>query len=117
MCGPARLLDLVENFTLFQEVPGGLIKILAKNHQVLGVNNALVSLRNIEGNHGRLGVFWHTQGSGKSFSMIFFAQKALRKVSGKYSFVVVTDRTGEQVPQSGAAQGTNEVSKAMAARL
>lgn len=92
VCEPARLLDLVENFTLFQEVPGGLIKILAKNHQVLGVNNALTSLRNIEGNHGRLGVFWHTQGSGKSFSMILFAQKALRKVSGKYSFVVVTDR-------------------------
>jgi type I restriction enzyme R subunit len=92
VCEPARLLDLVENFTLFQEVPGGLIKILAKNHQVLGVNNALASLRDIEGNHGRLGVFWHTQGSGKSFSMIFFAQKALRKVSGKYSFVVVTDR-------------------------
>ena len=92
VCEPARLLDLVENFTLFQEVPGGLIKILAKNHQVLGVNNALDSLRDIEGNQGRLGVFWHTQGSGKSFSMIFFAQKALRKVSGKYSFVVVTDR-------------------------
>jgi len=92
VCEPARLLDMVENFTLFQEVPGGLIKILAKNHQVLGVNNALASLRDIEGNHGRLGVFWHTQGSGKSFSMIFFAQKALRKISGRYSFVVVTDR-------------------------
>ena len=92
VCDRTRLLDLVENFTLFQEVPGGLIKILAKNHQVLGVNNALRSLRDIEGNQGRLGVFWHTQGSGKSFSMIFFAQKALRKVSGRYSFVVVTDR-------------------------
>ncbi len=92
VCEPSRLLDLVENFTLFQEVPGGLIKILAKNHQVLGVNNALESLRNIEGNHGRLGVFWHTQGSGKSFSMIFFSQKALRKISGRYSFVIVTDR-------------------------
>jgi type I restriction enzyme R subunit len=92
VCVQARLLDLVENFTLFQEVPGGLIKVLAKNHQVLGVNNALRSLRDIEGKHGRLGVFWHTQGSGKSFSMIFFAQKALRKVSGRYSFVVVTDR-------------------------
>ncbi len=92
VCDPSRLLDMVENFTLFQEVAGGLIKILAKNHQVLGVNNALASLRDIEGNQGRLGVFWHTQGSGKSFSMIFFAQKALRKVSGRYSFVVVTDR-------------------------
>lgn len=92
VCDPARFLDLVENFTLFQEVPGGLIKILAKNHQVLGVNNALASLKDLEGNHRRLGVFWHTQGSGKSFSMIFFAQKALRKVSGRYSFLVVTDR-------------------------
>lgn len=92
VCEPGRLLDMVENFTLFQEVPGGLIKILAKNHQVLGVNNSLASLRDIDGNQGRLGVFWHTQGSGKSFSMIFFAQKALRKVSGRYSFVVVTDR-------------------------
>jgi type I restriction enzyme R subunit len=92
VCDQARLLDLVENFTLFQDVPGGLIKILGKNHQVLGVNNALDSLRGIEGNQGRLGVFWHTQGSGKSFSMIFFAQKALRKVSGRYSFLVVTDR-------------------------
>lgn len=92
VCEPGRLLDLVENFILFQEVPGGLIKILAKNHQMLGVNNALTALLDIEGNQGRLGVFWHTQGSGKSFSMIFFAQKSLRKISGKYSFVVVTDR-------------------------
>jgi type I restriction enzyme, R subunit len=93
VCEPARLLDMVENFTLFQEVPGGLIKIMAKNHQVLGVNTALASLRDIEGNQGRLGVFWHTQGSGKSFSMIFFSQKALRKIYGGYTFVVVTDRT------------------------
>lgn len=92
VCDRSRLLDLVENFTLFQEVPGGLIKILAKNHQVLGVNNAQDSLAAIRDNQGRLGVFWHTQGSGKSFSMIFFAQKALRKVSGRYSFVIVTDR-------------------------
>lgn len=92
LCEPGRLLDLVENFTLFQEVPGGLIKILAKNHQYLGVNNALQSLGDIEGNQGRLGVFWHTQGSGKSFSMIFFAQKALRKLGGEYTFLIVTDR-------------------------
>jgi len=92
LCEPARLLDVVENFTLFQEVPGGLIKILAKNHQYLGVNAALDRLADIEGNQGRLGVFWHTQGSGKSFSMIFFTQKALRRLGGTYTFVVVTDR-------------------------
>src|SRR5690606_14673543 len=93
VCDKSRLLDLVENFTLFQEAQGGLIKILARNHQYLGVNNALDSLEAIKNNQGRLGVFWHTQGSGKSFSMIFFAQKALRKVSGRYSFVILTDRT------------------------
>ncbi len=44
VCEPARFLDLVENFTLFQEVPGGLIKLTAKNHQYLGVNNAIAAL-------------------------------------------------------------------------
>ena len=43
-------------------------------------------------NQGRLGVFWHTQGSGKSYSMVFFAQKMLRKLPGNWTFVVVTDR-------------------------
>jgi type I restriction enzyme R subunit len=244
VCNPARLLDLVENFTLFQEVPGGLIKLTAKNHQYLGVNNAIRALiatltptlsqeereqkgdkrhyrggydfsgllerarelrqcqtpaeqvmwtllRNrqllgfkfrrqhqvgdyiadfycreanlvveVDGavhatdekrlkdrkkdayfnglglhvvrvpNHivlknpdealeaiitslpsplspfgrdssegntpratgGRLGVFWHTQGSGKSVAMMFFAQKVLRRIPGNWTFVVVTDR-------------------------
>ena len=92
LCTPERLLDVVENFILFMEVQGGLIKILAKNHQYLGVNNTIESLKRIEDSHGKLGVFWHTQGSGKSISMLFFAQKVLRKVQGKWTFVVVTDR-------------------------
>ena len=92
LCTPERLLDVVENFILFMEAQGGLIKILAKNHQYLGVNNTIESLKRIEDNHGKLGVFWHTQGSGKSISMLFFAQKVLRKVRGKWTFVVVTDR-------------------------
>lgn len=54
------------------------------------MNNAVESLRS--GNDGRLGVFWHTQGSGKSYSMVFFAQKVMRKVPGNWTFVVVTDR-------------------------
>ncbi|MFC2019309.1 type I restriction endonuclease subunit R [Chloroflexota bacterium] len=91
-CQPERLLDLIENFILFQEAQGGLIKIIAKNHQYLGVNNTLEALKEIRARDGKLGVFWHTQGSGKSISMVFFAQKVLRKVSGKYTFVVVTDR-------------------------
>ena len=92
LCTPKRLLDVVENFILFMEAQGGLIKILAKNHQYLGVNNTIASLKQIEDNQGKLGVFWHTQGSGKSISMLFFAQKVLRKVPGNWTFVVVTDR-------------------------
>ena len=74
------------------EAQGGLIKILAKNHQYLGVNNTIASLKQIEDNHGKLGVFWHTQGSGKSLSMLFFAQKVLRTIPGNWTFVIVTDR-------------------------
>jgi len=92
VCDPERFLDLVENFTLFQEVSGGLIKLTAKNHQYLGVNNALEALADIRQREDKLGVFWHTQGSGKSISMMFFAQKVLRKVPGNWTFVVVTDR-------------------------
>ena len=92
VCEPARLLDIVENFCLFQEAPGGLIKLTAMNHQVLGVNNALRALAEIRQRDGKLGVFWHTQGSGKSVSMMFFAQKVLRKMPGNWTFVVVTDR-------------------------
>ncbi len=92
-CDPVRLLDLVENFTLFSEHKAGLVKILGQNHQFLGVNNAIASLLEArELGHGRGGVFWQTQGSGKSFSMVFFAQKVLRKLAGNWTFVVVTDR-------------------------
>jgi type I restriction enzyme, R subunit len=91
-CEKARLLDLVENFTVFDDSKGGLVKVVAKNHQYLGVNNAIAGLAKIKANQGRLGVFWHTQGSGKSFSMIFFSQKVLRRVPGNWTFVVVTDR-------------------------
>ncbi len=93
-CDRGRLLDLVENFTLFSEHKSGLIKVLAQNHQFLGVNNAIAaSLKARAAGHGRGGVFWQTQGSGKSFAMVFYAQKILRTVPGNWSFVVVTDRT------------------------
>jgi type I restriction enzyme R subunit len=91
-CKPERLLDLVENYTLFMETQGGLIKLVAKNHQYLGVIQAMEALDQIENKEGRLGVFWHTQGSGKSVSMIFFSQKVLRKIPGNWTFVIVTDR-------------------------
>ena len=92
-CDRGRLLDLVENFTLFSEHKAGLVKVLGQNHQFLGVNNAIRSTLEARMlGHGRGGVFWQTQGSGKSFSMVFFAQKVLRKLAGNWTFVVVTDR-------------------------
>ena len=145
MLNQERLLDLVENFILFDDSrPGGTRKVVARNHQVLGVNNAVASMQRqvelqsaipsekrlvtytipdyetplaAEGDDdkarltlrdnkaqelplvkrahpdlGRLGVFWHTQGSGKSYSMAFFAEKVRRVVPGNFTFVLMTDR-------------------------
>lgn len=92
-CDRYRLLDLVENFVTYTERPGGLVKAVAKNHQYLGVNNAIEALHMAQADKSsRLGVFWHTQGSGKSLSNLWFTQKVLRKIPGKWTFVEVTDR-------------------------
>jgi len=91
-CDKTKLLDIVENFILFSEEQGNLIKLVAKNHQYLGVNNCLEAVQNIRENQGKLGVFWHTQGSGKSFSMQFFSQKVHRTITGNWTFVIITDR-------------------------
>jgi type I restriction enzyme R subunit len=140
-----KLLDLVENFILFDgSKPGGTRKIIGQNHQVLGVNNAVASVRRqealkrefpvakrlvhrlvelptaeltdadllalgkvgerdltkpvlqwMESAHpdlGKLGVFWHTQGGGKSYSMAFFTEKVRRQISAKFTFLMMTDR-------------------------
>lgn len=92
VCEKERLLDIIENFTLFEDTKNGIVKITAKNHQYLGVNRAIKSFERRDENNGRIGVFWHTQGGGKSYSMVFFSQKILRKHTGNYTFVVVTDR-------------------------
>ena len=84
-----RLIDYIENFILFENQR---IKIIAKNHQYLGVNNLMESVGNRKELNGKLGVFWHTQGSGKSYSMVMFARKVKRKVAGNFSFLVITDR-------------------------
>lgn len=89
---PARLLDIIENFTVFSETGRGLIKLVGKYHQYIGVNSAYDAVIHIKENAGRLGVFWHTQGSGKSVSMLFLSQKVLRTMPGNWTFVVVTDR-------------------------
>ena len=144
-----RLLDIVENFIVFDESkPGATRKVIARNHQVLGVNRAVTSAERqeelklefppeqrlthrlvelpldsrapvehlpelgmvaevatpyvpegpvdiVERAHpdlGRLGVFWHTQGSGKSYSMAFFAERVRRKLEGNFTFLLMTDR-------------------------
>jgi type I restriction enzyme R subunit len=92
VCEPSHLLDLVENFTLYSEAEGETAKLIAKNHQYLGVNRAIEATEQIKKNQGKLGVFWHTQGSGKSFSMVFFSQKVLRKLPGNWTFLIITDR-------------------------
>ena len=91
-CEKHRFIDILENFILYIEEQGKPIKILAKNHQYLGANRALESFNQREEKNGKLGIFWHTTGSGKSFSMIFLSQKILRKIPGNYTFLIVTDR-------------------------
>lgn len=113
---PKKLLDYVENYIIYNKQTQ---KIIAQNHQFLGVNNAFESFKNKDENKGRLGVFWHTQGSGKSFSMIYLVRKVFRKLTGNFTFVVITDRNDldgqiyrnfldtETVKKSDAAQPKN----------
>lgn len=92
ICQKENFLDLLENFILFDHSDGRTAKILARNHQYLGVNKAVEAYSDRKLRAGKLGVFWHTQGSGKSYSMAFFAQKIRRKMAGSPTFVVLTDR-------------------------
>lgn len=88
-----RLRDYIENFILFYNETE---KVIAQNHQFIGVNKGFKVFaerqNQKEDSKGKLGVYWHTQGSGKSFSMIFYARKIWRKMSGNFTFLVVTDR-------------------------
>ena len=92
ICKKENFLDLLENFILFDHSGGKTVKILARNHQYLGVNEAVKAYEARKLNDGKLGVFWHTQGSGKSYSMLFLAQKIRRKFAGSPTIVVLTDR-------------------------
>lgn len=92
ICKKENLLDLFENFILFDHYDTPAAKILARNHQYLGVNDAIEAYKERELREGRLGVFWHTQGSGKSYSMVFLAEKIRRKFAGSPTFLVLTDR-------------------------
>ncbi len=92
VCDRKNFLDIVENFVVFDESASGLVKIVARNHQYLGVNRAVAAVQDREARDRKLGVFWHTQGSGKSYSMVFFTKKVHRKLGGNYTFLICTDR-------------------------
>jgi type I restriction enzyme R subunit len=103
VCDRTRFIDLFENYILYDtKTMGSVVKLIARNHQFIGVNLAIDNFRTKQLQHKegiitqeesqKLGVFWHTQGSGKSYSMVFFCQKIHRKFTGNYSFLIVTDR-------------------------
>lgn len=92
VCEKRNFMDIVENFILFDDSAGEPRKIMARNHQFLGVNRAVEAVRDRKGLEGKLGVFWHTQGAGKSYSMVFFTRKIHRKLGGNYTFLILTDR-------------------------
>lgn len=103
VCEKSRMMDLFENFILFDNSIGSVVKLIARNHQFIGVNKAVEHFKVTQKQVAKgitskeeaqkLGVFWHTQGSGKSYSMVFLCQKILRALGGGYTFLLVTDRT------------------------
>ncbi|WP_103981838.1 type I restriction endonuclease subunit R [Helcococcus massiliensis] len=87
-----RLLDIIKNFIIFEHKDKSIIKIMTQYHQYFAVHKAVKStLQAIEKGDGRAGVFWHTQGSGKSLSMVFYTAM-MSKVLDKPTFVIITDR-------------------------
>lgn len=92
ICKKENFLDLLENFILYDHSDGRTVKILARNHQYLGVNEAVKAYEMRKLRDGKLGVFWHTQGSGKSYSMVFLSAKIRRKFAGSPIIVILTDR-------------------------
>ena len=102
-----NFVDLFENFIIFNDSTGETRKILARNHQFLGVNRAIEAVKDRKNRQGKLGVFWHTQGAGKSYSMVMFTRKVHRKLGGNFTFVILTDREdlGTQIYKTFAGCG------------
>jgi len=92
LCNKRNFMDIVENFIAFDDSSGESKKIIARNHQFLGVNRAIEAVKDRKKRQGKLGVFWHTQGAGKSYSMVFFSRKIHRKLGGNFTFLILTDR-------------------------
>ena len=114
VCKKENFLDLVENFIVYDHSNGNVAKIMARNHQYLGVNKAFTKYKNKDFQDGKLGVFWHTQGSGKSYSMLFLTQKIRRKLPGSPTFIMLTDRDelNRQLSETFASCGALGAAKA-----
>lgn len=129
-CSREFLLDILENFIVFDTSQDAVVKLISRNHQFIGVNKAVAHFieRRALKEAGtlspeearKLGVFWHTQGSGKSYSMVFFSQKIHRKLQGSFTFVIVTDRNELDTQIYGTFSGvgavTNKSAKAASGR-
>ena len=107
VCSKQNFLELFEHFLVFDDSGIETAKILAQNQQYLGVNQAFEAVRERKKREGRLGVFWHTQGSGKSYSMVFLTRKVHRVLGQGFTFLVCTDRDDldNQIYQSFAGCG------------
>jgi type I restriction enzyme R subunit len=104
---PAAFLDLIENFVLFMTDGARTFKVLAKYHQVDAVKRAIEATREAMGSDGRGGVVWHTQGAGKSYTMVFYAQMLRRDPAfANPTIVAITDRNDldQQLYETFAAQ-------------
>ena len=86
-----RLIDILQNFECFDHKDGRLAKIMAAYHQYFAVNKAMAHTATAIGGDGKIGVFWHTQGSGKSLSMVFYVHRLIQEYP-QCTIVVVTDR-------------------------
>ena len=86
-----RLIDIIQNFICFDHKDGKTAKIMGAYHQYFAVNKALVKTDTAIGGDGKIGVFWHTQGSGKSLSMVFYVHRLIQ-LYPQCTIVVVTDR-------------------------
>ncbi len=110
-CAAPRLLHLVENLTVFEETRDGLVRKIARYHQALAVERVLGAVHGIEAREGRLGVVWHTQGSGKSLSMVFLTETVLRTLGNNWTFVIVTDRDELDDQLAGTYAATGALTK------
>ena len=101
---PENLIDLIRNFTIFKETENGRIKIIARYHQYRATNKAIDRLLEKETPEDRSGIIWHTQGSGKSLTMVFLIRK-IRTIERlkKFKIVIVTDRTDLESQLAGTA--------------